>query len=388
MTAPPAAARAPIARRLQTMAPSPTVAADAKAKEMQRCGVRVLNLSVGEPDFDTPEHIKEAATRALREGRTKYTLSGGMPELKEAIREKFARENGVEYAPNEVVACVGGKQALYNVFLAICDPEDEVLIPVPTWPTFVDQVTLVGARPVLVPLPEDFRLRGADLVPYLSPRTRAVVLNSPSNPTGAVMDPEQIRAVTELAVSRGIYVISDETYEHFLYDGRRHVAPAALSPEAKEWVIEVNTVSKTYAMTGWRIGYAAGPAPVIAAVNLLMTQITHNPTTIAQWAAVEALRGPQDSVRNMVREFARRREFFIAGLRDAGFDCATPEGAFYAFPHTPGDCVAAAARLLEEAHVNTVPGAAFFRDGHIRLSYAAPMEVLEEAVERLKKFAC
>ncbi len=382
-------ARPVLSRRLQQLPPSPTIAMAARGRALAKAGARVLDLTLGEPDFDTPEHIKEAAHKAIRDGKTKYTPAGGIPELREAICQKLARENGIEYRPEETVVCVGGKQALYNVLLAICDPGDEVLVPVPTWPTFADQVRLVDAVPVLVRLPADYKLRASDLEPHLTPRTRAIILNSPSNPTGAVMRPEDVRAVTELAVSRGIFLISDETYEHFLYDGALHVAPASLGPEAKTWTIEVNTVSKTYAMTGWRIGYVAARAEIAKAIDALMSQTTSNPASMAQWAAVAALSGPQDCVRTMVAEFARRRQLLVSGLQQLGYRCAWPEGAFYAYPRLPdgpdgepGDSMAFATRLLEQAHVNTVPGSAFFDEGSLRLSYAASTAVLEEVLER------
>ncbi|MGH2369321.1 MAG: aminotransferase class I/II-fold pyridoxal phosphate-dependent enzyme, partial [Chloroflexota bacterium] len=238
-----------LSQRLQALTPSPTISWSARAKALARQGASVLDLTLGEPDFDTFPHVKAAAEQAIRDGKTKYTPAGGVPELKQAVCEKFARENGVEYRPEETVICVGGKQALYNVMLAICDPGDEVLVPVPTWPTFAEQVSFIGATPVHVPLPSDHKLRVQDLEPHITPRTRALILNSPSNPTGAVMRPADVRAVTAFAVSRGIYLVSDETYEHFLYDGAEHLAPASLGPEAKAWTIEVNTVSKTYAMT-------------------------------------------------------------------------------------------------------------------------------------------
>jgi len=354
----------------------------------------VLFLTLGEPDFDTPEHIKEAAAKAIRDGKTKYTPAGGIPELKEAICRKFARENDVRYEPAETVVCVGGKQVLYNVFLAICDPGDEVLIPVPNWPTFAAQVQLAEAKPVLVPLPADKRLRADDLRPYLTPRTRALVLNSPSNPTGAVMLPEEVQAVTELAVERGFYLVADETYEHFLYGGAKHLAPASLGPEAKRWTIEVNTVSKTYAMTGWRIGYAAGPRDVIKAIDDLMSQTTSNPCSVSQWAALAALDGPQESVKEMVDAFAERRQLLIDGLHTLGYRCDWPDGAFYAYPRVPdapdggpGDSMAFALRLLEERNVATVPGSAFEDEGHLRLSYASSRAVLAEVLERLQGLA-
>ena len=371
--------------RIQAMAPSPTMAMDTQAREVAQQGHRVLNLALGEPDFDTPEHIKEAAYKAIRDGKTKYTPSGGIPELKEAICQKFSRENRVTYQPDEVVVCVGGKHALYNVFVAICDPGDEVLVPVPTWQTFLEQIRLADGKPVPVPLGSDHQVRRHDLEPYLSERTRAILLNSPSNPTGAVMDPAEVEAVAALAVERGIYLVADETYEHYLYDGAKHLAPASLNEEARRWTIEVNTVSKSYAMTGWRVGYAAGPAPVIKAVNSLMSQTASHATSIAQWASVAALSGPQDSVQTMVEEFAKRRQMLIEGFHRLGMECAWPRGAFFAYPQVPGGAPSLpyAEQLLTDAYIATVPGSAFLGEGYLRVSYAASTEVLQEALDRL-----
>lgn len=390
----PVTSHAVLSRRLQALAPSPTISWSARAKSLARQGANILDLTLGEPDFDTFPHVKAAAEQAIRDGKTKYTPAGGVPELRQAIGEKFWRENGVRYRPEEIVVCVGGKQALYNAMLAVCDPGDEVLVPVPTWPTFAEQIAFVGAVPVHVPMASDHRLRAIDLEPYLTPRTRALILNSPSNPTGAVMRPEEVRAVAELAVSRQVYVVSDETYEHFLYGDARHVTPAALGPEAKTWTIEVNTVSKTYAMTGWRIGYLAARPEIVEAVDGLMSQTTSNACSIAQWAAVAALNGPQAGVQEMVAAFAGRRQRFIAGLHDLGFECAWPEGAFYAYLRvspredgSAGDSVAFATRLLEEGHIATVPGQAFFDEGSVRVSYAASQAVLDEVLQRLAAFA-
>lgn len=380
---------------VQAMAPSPTIAASARAKALARQGKPVLELTVGEPDFDTPEHVKEAAYRAIRDGKTKYTPSGGIIELKEAVAHKLRRENGVQYDPaSEVCICIGGKQALYNLMVALLNPGDEVLVPVPTWATFSDQVALVGGVPVHVPLGPDHKLRMSDLVGHVTPRTRAVIVNSPSNPTGVVMDPEEVRAVTRFAIEHGIYVITDDTYEHFLYDGAVHQFAASDVPGARDWVLAVNTVSKTYAMTGWRIGFVAGPKTIIKAVDSLMTQTTSNPCSIAQWAAVEALNGSQDCVHAMVAEFDARRKMFVSGLRSVGYECPMPEGAFYAYPRIPagtagepGDSNAYALRLLDEAYISCVAGAAFFDgSGTLRMSYAASRAVLQEVLDRLATF--
>ena len=382
--APPSTAQA-VADRILKLTPSPTMAMDAKAKAMVRSGIDVINLSVGEPDFDTPAHIKEAAITAIQEGFNKYTPAGGIPELKEAIAEKLLRENGVDYSANEVVACVGGKQAVCNVFLAICDPGDEVIVHAPTWPTFLEQIKLAQGNPVTVPLNSPFSITADPLLERITPKTRAILLNSPCNPTGEVADPAEIRKLARACVERGIYFIADETYEHFLYGDTEHLSPASMGPDEKDHVITVNTVSKTYAMTGWRLGYVAGPEPVIKAINDLMTQITSNPTAAAQKAAIAALSGPQVCVREMVAEFSARRALLVDGLRSIGYTCALPGGAFYAFPQVKGDeqDMAVADRLLEEAHIATVPGSSFLADGYLRMSYATSREKLQDALERL-----
>jgi len=361
---------------------------DSQAKEMVRSGIDVVNLSVGEPDFDTPGHIKEAAIKAIRAGFTKYTPAGGIPELKGAIAAKLKRENGVEYSPADIVACVGGKQAIYNILLAICNPGDEIIIHTPTWPTFVEQVKLAQGVPVLVELPPPFTIVATPLIERITPRTRAILLNSPCNPTGEAADPKEIEELARAAIAHDIYLISDETYEHFIYGGTRHLSPASLGPEAKAHVITMNTVSKTYAMTGWRVGYVAAPRPVAKAVNDLMSQTTSNPTSVAQVAAVAALNGPQECVREMVAEFAARRTLLVEGLRATGFACARPGGAFYAFPQVKGSepSLAFAKRLLEQAHIAAVPGSAFFSEGYLRLSYATSRANLQKALERLRQF--
>ena len=376
-----------VADRILALTPSPTMAMDAKAKAMLRSGIDVINLSVGEPDFDTPAHIKEAAIAAIQDGFNKYTPAGGIPELKEAIAEKLSRENGVDYSPTEVVACVGGKQAVCNVFLAICNPGDEVVVHAPTWPTFLEQIKLAQGTAVTVPLASPFAITAEPLLERISAKTRAILINSPCNPTGVVADPAEIRKLAAACVERGIYLIADETYEHFIYGDAEHLSPAALGPDEKAHVITVNTVSKTYAMTGWRLGYVAGPEPVIKAINDLMTQITSNPTSASQKAAIAALTGPQDCVSEMVAEFRERRSLLVEGLREAGYACVLPGGAFYAFPQVKGDeqDMAVADRLLEEAHIATVPGSSFLADGYLRMSYATSREKLQEALARLGK---
>ena len=322
-----------------------------------------------------------------RTASTSTRRPAAFPELKEAIAEKLSRENGVDYSPTEVVACVGGKQAVCNVFLAICNPGDEVVVHAPTWPTFLEQIKLAQGTHVTVPLASPFAITADPLLERISSKTRAILINSPCNPTGQVADPAEIRKLAAACVERGIYLIADETYEHFLYGDAEHLSPASMGPDEKAHVITVNTVSKTYAMTGWRLGYVAGPEPVIKAINDLMSQITSNPTSASQKAAIAALTGPQDCVREMVAEFRERRTLLVEGLRKAGYTCALPGGAFYAFPQVKGDeqDMAVADRLLEEAHVATVPGSSFLADGYLRMSYATSREKLQEGLERLRK---
>ncbi len=304
-----------LADRMKTLAPSPTLAMQAKAKAMRAQGIDVISFGAGEPDFDTPSRIKDAAVRAIEKGQTKYTEVGGIPELRAAICQKFKRDNGLEYTPDEVTASCGAKHTLYNIVMALINPGDEVLIPSPYWVSYPEQVRLLGGAPVAVVTPEatGFDLDPAALRRAVTPRTKMIVLDSPGNPTGAVFSPSALAEVARLAVERDLWIISDECYESLTYEGR-HVSIASLSPEVKARTIVVNTCSKAYAMTGWRIGYAAGPKPVIKAMTDVQSQVTSNPTSVAQWAAVEALSGPQDEVAKMAGEFDRRRRVIIEAL--------------------------------------------------------------------------
>ncbi|MFQ5827603.1 MAG: pyridoxal phosphate-dependent aminotransferase [Candidatus Methylomirabilia bacterium] len=385
------------ADRLKSLQPSATLAVQAKAKAMRARGIDVISFSLGEPDFDTPERIKQAACRALERGQTKYTEVAGIPELREAVCQKLRRDNGLEYRPAEVVISCGAKHTLYNIFLALLNEGDEVLIPSPYWVSYPEQVKLLGGVPVAVPTEES---RGFEVDPdrlraAVTPRTRAIVLNSPNNPTGAVFSAEALRAIAALAVERDLWVISDECYEALTY-GLRRVSIATLGPEIKARTIVVNTCSKAYAMTGWRIGYAAGPEPLAAAMADVQSQVTSNPSSVAQWAAVEALTGPQDDVAKMVGEFDRRRRALVEGLNSiVGIPCVMPRGAFYAFPdvsglfgkHWHGTAVtgssAVAAFFLEAARVAVVPGLDFASDHHVRFSYAAGLGTITEGLGRM-----
>ncbi|MBI2528641.1 MAG: pyridoxal phosphate-dependent aminotransferase [Candidatus Rokubacteria bacterium] len=386
-----------LADRLKTLASSPTLAMQARAKAMRAQGINVISFGAGEPDFDTPARIKEAAIRALQGGQTKYTEVGGIPELRAAVCHKLKRDQGLDYAPDEVVVSCGAKHTLYNIVMALVNPGDEVLIPSPYWVSYPEQVRLLGGAPVAVPTPEStgFDLDPAELRRAVTPRTKLIVLDSPGNPTGAVFSPEALREVAQLAVERNLWVVSDECYEALTYEGR-HVSIATLSPEVKARTLVVNTCSKAYAMTGWRIGYAAGPKAIIKAMTDVQSQVTSNPTSIAQWAAVEALAGPQDEVAKMVGEFDRRRRVIVEGLNAVpGVSCVMPKGAFYAFPNVSGlfgrrhkggvlhGSAGVCAFLLDEARIATVAGVDFGSDAHIRLSYATGLETIKEGLVRM-----
>lgn len=390
-----------LAQRTSRVTPSATLAIDALAKKMRAEGVDVIGFGVGEPDFDTPDNVKEAGIKAIRDGFTKYTPAGGTPELKAAVAHKLKRDNGLEYDPSEIVICVGAKHALYNAFQVLIDPGDEVIIPSPYWVSYVDQVRLAGGEAVIIEGTEanGFKVTPDQIRRAITPRTRALVLNSPSNPTGAVYTRDELVAIAEVVLATDILVISDEIYEPFIYTDAGHTSFPSLGPEVKARTVLVHGVSKSHAMTGWRIGYAAGPKPVIAAMEMLQSHSTSNPTSIAQKAAVEALVGPQDAVHAMVKEFARRRDYLVERLRSLpGVTCATPAGAFYVFPNISaafgkriGDTVIRssadfAQALLREAHVALVPGSAFGAEGYVRLSYATSMQQLEEGMNRIAAF--
>lgn len=373
-----------------------TLAVTDKARRLRREGVDVVSLSAGEPDFDTPEYIKEAAVQALRNGATKYTDTAGIPELKAAIREKLRRDNDLEYAPEQIVVSCGAKHSIYNLLQVLVQEGDEVVIQAPYWTSYPDMIALAGARPVIVRTTEEtgFRMEPGQLAEAITSRTRAMIFNSPSNPTGAVYPPEQVAEIAGIAARNGIPVISDEIYESFTYDGMRHASLVAAHPGMRELGIVVNGVSKAYAMTGWRIGYAAGPTEIMRACNKLQSQITSNPTAVAQYAAAAALRGDPAVVRSMIAEYQKRRDHMLARLaRIRGLRCRKPEGAFYLFvnvaaqygPHIRGS-IDWAETLLERKAVAVVPGAGFGDDDYVRLSYASSMKSLDAALDRIETF--
>lgn len=385
-----------IAERAKKVKPSPTLAVDSKAKELKAKGFDVVNFGVGEPDFDTPEHIKEAAIKAIRDGFTKYTPVGGIDELKEAIIEKLERDNGLKYGKENILVSCGAKHSLYNIAQALFGPGDEVIIPSPYWVSYPDQVLINDAQPVIVETKEenDFMVEPDALKEKITPRTKAIIINSPSNPTGFIYTKKALEEIAEIALKNNIYIISDEIYEKLIYDGEKHISIASISEEVKERTIVVNGLSKSHAMTGWRIGYAAGPVEIIKTMTKIQSQSTSNPTSIAQKAAVAALKGPQDCVEKMRQEFEKRRDYLVKELNKiAGVSCRMPKGAFYVFPNVNkvlgkngiNSSMDLSIYLLEKAFVALVPGSAFGAEGYIRISYATSMENLAKGIERIRK---
>ena len=392
-----------VARTLERVKPSPTMAITNKAREMKAAGFDVIGLGAGEPDFDTPDNIKQAAVEAIKRGETKYTAVDGIPELKLAIAEKFQRENGLTYKPTEITVGSGGKQVLYNALLATLDPGDEVIIPSPYWVSYPDIVLLAGAEPVIVEtkLEEGFKLKPEVLDAAITPKTKWFIFNSPSNPTGAAYTREEIKALTDVLLKHEhVWVLSDDIYEHLVYDDFAFTTPAAVEPKLKDRTLTLNGVSKAYSMTGWRIGYAGGPAPLIKAIATLQSQSTSNPCSISQWAALEALKGPQGFLKDWIKSFQERRDLVVSMLNQAnGIDCPTPEGAFYVYPSCAG-CIGKTTRegvkidsdetfattLLQEEGVAVVHGAAFGLSPFFRISYATGTDALEEACRRIQRF--
>lgn len=389
-----------IAKRAMAIKPSPTLATAAKAKAMKAQGIDVVDFGVGEPDFDTPENVKQAGIKAIQSGFTKYTPAGGTDELKEAVIEKFKKDNGLQYEKSQILISCGAKHSLYNIAEALFDPGDEVIIPSPYWVSYPDQVLLNDATPVIVETTEEegFKLSAKKLEKAVTKKTKALVLNSPSNPTGLAYDKKTLEELAAIAVKHKIYVISDEIYEKLIYDGFKHFSIASLGQEIKDLTLVVNGVSKSHAMTGWRIGYAAGPKDVITAMANIQSQSTSNPASISQKAALEALRGPQDFIQTMNIEFDKRRKYMVERLNKMkGMSCLMPVGAFYAFPRVSalygksatGKRIAnssdLAAYLLEDAKVALVSGDAFGADAYIRLSYATSMDNIVKGLDRIEQ---
>ena len=387
-----------VSNTLKRIKPSPTIAVTSKARELRAAGKDVVGLGAGEPDFDTPDNIKEAAIEAIRKGDTKYTAVDGTPALKKAIQAKFKRENNLSYDLNQITVGTGGKQVLYNTFMATINKGDEVIIPAPYWVSYPDIILLAGGKPKIIKCEEkdNFKLTSLKLKKAISKKTKWIILNSPSNPTGSSYTKSEIKELAEiLKKNKKIYILSDDIYEHITYDNFKFSTIAEIK-ELKDRTLTMNGVSKSYSMTGWRIGYAAGPVEIIKAISKIQSQSTSNPSSISQAAAVEALNGTQDFIKVRASSFKERRDFVVSSLNNIkGLSCLKPEGAFYVFPScksllnkktklkTDTDFVQ---KLLEHANVAVVQGSAFGLPGYFRISYATSMENLKKAMERIKYF--
>lgn len=386
-----------LANRVKTLTPSTTLAITAKAKEMKAQGIDVIGLGAGEPDFNTPQNIMDAAIDSMQQGYTKYTPSGGLPALKQAIIEKFKRDNQLEYKPNEIIVGVGAKHVLYTLFQVILNEGDEVIIPIPYWVSYPEQVKLAGGVPVYIEATseQNYKITAEQLKNAITDKTKAVIINSPSNPTGMVYTREELEAIAKIALENNILIVSDEIYEKLLYNGAEHFSIAQISEEVKAQTIVINGVSKSHSMTGWRIGYAAGNADIINAMTDLASHSTSNPTTASQYAAIEAYNGPQDSVEEMRKAFEYRLETIYPKLSAIpGFKVVKPQGAFYLLPDVSEAAQKTgfasvdefASALLTEANVAVIPGSGFGAPSTIRISYATSLNLIEEAIERIDRF--
>jgi aspartate aminotransferase len=389
-----------LSNRAKSLKPSPTLAINAKAKSMLAQGIHIISFGAGEPDFDTPENIKQAAKKALDEGFTKYTPVGGIDELKDAIIKKFQRDSGLSYKRSEVLVSCGGKHSFYNLAQAIFDQGDEVIIPAPYWVSYPPMVSLAGGSPVIVETTEknEFKITPEALKKAITPKTKALIINSPSNPTGSAYTKKELEKIAEIALSKNIFVISDEIYEKIVYDGFQFTSIASLSEEMKKRTIIVHGVAKTYSMTGWRIGYTAGSEEIISAMNNIQSQSTSNPTSIAQKASVEALTGPQSEVEKMVSAFFQRRNYIVDRLNKMrGVSCYKPVGTFYVFPNFSSyygkayqgkkieNSTHLADYFLDVAKVAVVPGVEFGANPFERLSFATSMENIKEGLDRVEE---
>src|ERR1041385_1656870 len=381
-----------ISKRAASLSPSLTLAIDSKAKQMKADGLDVVGFGAGEPDFDTPQHIKDAAAKALADGFTKYTPSSGIPELRQAIADKFKRENGLSYQASQIIVSCGGKHSCYNVILATCQEGDEVIIPAPYWLSYPEMVKLASATPVIIETTDktEFKVTPDQLRKAITPRTRLFVLNSPSNPTGSVYTPAEIKALGDICVEKGVLIMSDEIYEHLLYDGAKHQSVASFSQAHYDHTIVVHGFAKAWSMTGWRPGFLAAPEPIAKAIDAVQSHSTSNPTSFAQKGAVAALTGPQDHLKGWLGEYARRRTYAWKRLNGMpGVSCVNSKGAFYLFPNIAKVGLKSSdfcARLLETEKVAAVPGIAFGADDYIRISYATSMANIEKGLDRIEKF--
>ena len=381
-----------ISRRAASLSPSLTLIIDSKAKQMKAEGQDVVGFGAGEPDFDTPQHIKDAAIKALNDGFTKYTPASGIPELRQAIADKFQRENGLSYKPSQVIVSCGGKHSCYNVILATCEEGDEVIIPAPYWLSYPEMVKLAGATPVILPTSDqtEFKVTPEQLRAAITPRTRLFVLNSPSNPTGSVYTPDEIKALGDVCVEKGVLIMSDEIYEHLLYDGAAHKSVATFSQAHYDHTIIVHGFAKAWSMTGWRLGFLAAPEPIAKAIDAIQSHSTSNPTSFAQKGAVAARTGSQAHLKSWLVEYASRRTYAWKKLNSIpGISCVNSKGAFYLFPNISKlglNSTDFCARLLEREKVAAVPGLAFGADDYLRISYATSMANIEKGLDRLENF--
>jgi len=387
-----------LSARAERLQPSATLTITAKAKALKSQGVDVIGFGAGEPDFDSPLHVKEAAVRAINEGMTKYTGVGGIDELKDAIIHRLKEDHNLEYEKSEIIASVGAKHTLYNVIQVLFDSGDEVIVPAPYWVSYPEQIRLAEATPVILDTKEaeGFKITPDALKQHINSNTKALILNYPSNPTGATYNEEELRAIVDVAMDAGLIIISDEIYEKILYGGAKHIPVASLGEDIKKSTILVNGVSKTYSMTGWRIGYAAGDKEVISAMSKLQGQSTSNPTSISQWAAIAALSGPHQVIEDRTKEFEQRKNYIVKKLNDIPeINCFDPQGAFYVFPNVSGcygkeyngkvikDSLDFTEFILDEAKVAVVPGVAFGSDDHVRISYATSMDDIVKGIDRM-----
>lgn len=390
-----------LSKKLAQIAPSPTLSLVAKVNSMKAAGIDVVGFGGGEPDFDTSDEIKDAAKKSLDDGFTKYTATSGIPDLKKAVCEKFKTDNGLVYESSQIIISCGAKHSLYNAISAICNDGDEVILPAPYWVSYFEQIRLAGATPIIIDTDEksNFKITAEMLKSKITDKTKLLILNSPSNPTGMVYTKEELSAIAEVAVARNIYVISDEIYEKIVYDGTQHVSIASLNPQIKDLTVVINGVSKSYSMTGWRIGYAAGPKEIVSLMSNLQDHVTSNPVSFVQKATIKALHTNQQIISMMVTEFKKRRDYIVDRLNMLpGITCTKPQGSFYVFPNISKlygksynnkkivDSTSFCDILLDEAMAAAVPGSGFGADNYMRLSYATSMENIVKGLDRIEKF--
>jgi len=389
-----------LTKKIKKLREPSTIAIAQKARSLRKQGLDVISFAVGEPDFDTPDNIKEKALEAIKNGFTKYTPVDGIDRLKEAICSKLKGDNDLDYSPSEIIVSCGAKHSLYNICQVLFEKDDEVIILSPFWLVYPGQVALAGARPVIIDTSksEDFTVSANELNEFVTTKTKAIILNNPCNPSGKVYSTQELEIISRTAIENDFFIIADEIYEKLVYDGAKHVSVAALGKEAKDRTITVNGVSKAYAMTGWRIGYAAGPQPIIGAMKKIQGHSTTNPASIAQYASVEALLGPQNEVENMRKQYQKRRDYMVSEINSIeGVSCGMPKGAFYVFlkvnelfnkkvgESAINDSVSFCSYILDEARVALVPGKAFGCDNFVRLSYATDMQSITEGIKRLRE---